>query len=70
MTYTATLAAAAIGSMLRDLHAELCGYPGQLPALAPLGDIPAFLATPAPAPNSMVAPTMQLERHERGIHAV
>ena len=35
---------AAIGSMLRDLHAELRGYPGQLPVLAPLGDIPAFLA--------------------------
>ncbi len=33
-----------IGSMLRDLHAELRGYPGQLPVLAPLGDIPAFLA--------------------------
>jgi Ser/Thr protein kinase RdoA (MazF antagonist) len=40
-----------IGSMLRDLHAELRGYPAQLrgypaqlPFLAPLGDIPAFLA--------------------------
>jgi Ser/Thr protein kinase RdoA (MazF antagonist) len=49
-----------IGSMLRDLHAELRGYPVQLrdypaqlrdypaelPFLAPLGDIPAFLARP------------------------
>jgi hypothetical protein len=32
-----------IGSMLRDLHATLCGYPDALPVLAPLGDIPAFL---------------------------
>jgi phosphotransferase family enzyme len=37
---------ATIGSMLRDLHAELRGYPGQLPLLAPLGDIAAFLARP------------------------
>jgi Ser/Thr protein kinase RdoA (MazF antagonist) len=36
----------AIGSMLRDLHAALRGYPGALPLLAPLGDIPAFLARP------------------------
>jgi Ser/Thr protein kinase RdoA (MazF antagonist) len=49
-----------IGSMLRDLHAELRGYPAQLrdnpaqlrdnpaqlPFLAPLGDIPAVLARP------------------------
>jgi Ser/Thr protein kinase RdoA (MazF antagonist) len=42
-----------IGSMLRDLHAELRDYPAQLrdypaqlPFLAPLGDIPAFLARP------------------------
>jgi hypothetical protein len=49
-----------IGSMLRDLHAELRGNPAQLrgnpaqlrgnpaqlPFLAPLGDIPAFLARP------------------------
>jgi len=35
-----------IGSMLRDLHAELRDYPAQLPRLAPLGDIPAFLARP------------------------
>ena len=42
-----------IGSMLRDLHAELRGYPAPLrgypaplPFLAPLGDIPAFLARP------------------------
>jgi hypothetical protein len=35
-----------IGSMLRDLHAELRGYPGVLPVLAPLGDILAFLARP------------------------
>ena len=34
------------GSMLRDLHAALRGYPGQAPVLAPLGDIPAFLARP------------------------
>ena len=34
------------GSMLRDLHAALRGYPGQAPVLAPLRDIPAFLARP------------------------
>jgi len=37
---------ATIGSMLRDLHAALRGYAGQAPVLAPLGDIPAFLARP------------------------
>jgi hypothetical protein len=35
-----------IGPMLRDLHAELARYPGQLPVLAPLQDIPAYLARP------------------------
>ena len=35
-----------IGSMLRDLHAALRDYPGRAPVLAPLGDIPAFLARP------------------------
>jgi len=35
-----------IGSMLRDLHAALRSYPGSPPLLAPLGDIPAFLARP------------------------
>ncbi len=35
-----------IGAMLRDLHAVLATYPVTLPALAPLGDIPAFLARP------------------------
>jgi hypothetical protein len=35
-----------IGPMLRDLHAELSGYPGQLPVLAPLQDIPSYLARP------------------------
>jgi Ser/Thr protein kinase RdoA (MazF antagonist) len=35
-----------IGSMLRDLHAALRSYPGSLPVLSPLGDIPAFLARP------------------------
>jgi hypothetical protein len=35
---------ATIGSMLRDLHAVLRSYPAQAPALAPLQDIPAFLA--------------------------
>jgi len=35
-----------IGSMLRDLHADLRHYPGAVPVLAPLGDIPAFLARP------------------------
>jgi Ser/Thr protein kinase RdoA (MazF antagonist) len=35
-----------LGSMLRDLHAVLRGYPGPLPVLAPLQDIPAFLARP------------------------
>jgi Phosphotransferase enzyme family len=37
---------ATIGSMLRDLHAVLRSYPGSLPVLAPLSDIPAFLARP------------------------
>ncbi len=37
---------ATIGSMLRDLHAALRDYPGRAPVLAPLGDIPAFLARP------------------------
>jgi Ser/Thr protein kinase RdoA (MazF antagonist) len=32
--------------MLRDLHAALRHYPGVVPVLAPLGDIPAFLARP------------------------
>jgi Ser/Thr protein kinase RdoA (MazF antagonist) len=35
-----------IGSMLRDLHAVLRRYPDPLPALAPLQDIPAYLARP------------------------
>jgi Phosphotransferase enzyme family len=37
---------AVLGSMLRDLHAVLRSYPAALPELAPLGDIPAFLARP------------------------
>ena len=37
---------ATIGAMLRDLHATLRSYPGPLPVLAPLADIPAFLARP------------------------
>jgi Phosphotransferase enzyme family len=37
---------ATIGSMLRDLHAAPRGYPGQAPVLAPLTDVPAFLARP------------------------
>jgi Ser/Thr protein kinase RdoA (MazF antagonist) len=39
-------AEATVGSMLRDLHATLRLYPGTLPVLAPLNDIPAFLARP------------------------
>jgi len=35
---------ATIGTMLRDLHAVLRAYPGAVPVLAPLRDIPAFLA--------------------------
>ncbi len=35
-----------IGSMLRDLHAALRRYPRTQPYLAPLQDIPAFLARP------------------------
>jgi hypothetical protein len=35
-----------IGPMLCDLHAELAGYPGQLPVLAPLQDISSYLARP------------------------
>jgi Ser/Thr protein kinase RdoA (MazF antagonist) len=37
---------ATAGSMLRDLHAALRSYPDPGPFLAPLGDIPAFLARP------------------------
>jgi hypothetical protein len=39
---------AIVGSMLRDLHAALRSYPGagEVPMLAPLSDIPAFLARP------------------------
>jgi Phosphotransferase enzyme family len=37
---------AMIGSMLRELHAALRSYPGTMPVLSPLGDIPAFLARP------------------------
>jgi hypothetical protein len=36
----------AIGSMLRDVHAALRGYPGALGLLTPLDDIPGFLARP------------------------
>ncbi len=39
-------AEATIGSMLRDLHAALRPYPGPVPVLAPLNDIPVFLARP------------------------
>jgi len=35
---------AAIGSMLRDLHAALRGYPAALGLLTPLDDIPRFIA--------------------------
>jgi hypothetical protein len=35
-----------MGPMLRDLHAELAHYPAQLPVLAPLQDIPSYLARP------------------------
>ncbi len=35
---------AVIGSMLRDLHAALRGYPGAVGPLTPLDDIPRFLA--------------------------
>jgi Ser/Thr protein kinase RdoA (MazF antagonist) len=35
-----------IGAMLRDLHAVLRSYPGPVPELAPLQDIPAYLARP------------------------
>lgn len=37
---------ATLGSTLRDLHAASWDYPGPAPVLAPLGDIPAFLARP------------------------
>jgi hypothetical protein len=37
---------ATMGSMLRDLHELLRTYPGAVPWLAPLRDIPAFLARP------------------------
>jgi hypothetical protein len=45
----------AIGSMLRDLHAALGHYPGDLPVLAPLRDIPAFLDRPAMAVSARQA---------------
>ena len=52
---------AVIGSMLRDLHAVLRRYPVSRPVLAPLGDIPAFLARPqtqlSPADVSVLAET-------------
>ena len=35
-----------VGPMLRDLHAELSAYPGELGVLTPLQDIPAYLARP------------------------
>lgn len=38
--------AVTVGLMLRDLHAVLRSYSGDLPVLAPLRDIPAFLARP------------------------
>jgi Ser/Thr protein kinase RdoA (MazF antagonist) len=37
---------ATVGSMLRDLHAVLRRYPGPVPELAPLADIPEFLGKP------------------------
>ena len=37
---------ATVGSMLRDLHAVLRTGPARPPVLAPLGDIPTFLARP------------------------
>jgi hypothetical protein len=37
---------ATIGAMLRDLHAVLRSYPEAAPELAPLADIPAYLARP------------------------
>ena len=37
---------ATVGAMLRDLHAVLRTSPAELPAMTPLGDIPAFLARP------------------------
>ena len=35
-----------VGAMLRDLHAALRAYPGVVTELAPLADIPAYLARP------------------------
>jgi hypothetical protein len=43
---TAVPAEATIGGMLRDLHAVLRGYPGVVPVMVSLRDIPAFLARP------------------------
>jgi hypothetical protein len=37
---------ATIGAILRDLHAVLRSYPGTMSELAPLADIPAYLARP------------------------
>jgi Ser/Thr protein kinase RdoA (MazF antagonist) len=52
---------AVVGSMLRDLHGVLFACPAQPPVLAPLGDIPAFLARPQsqlrPADIALLADT-------------
>ena len=45
---------ATVGAMLRDLHAVLRTYPGSLPVLAPLDDIPAFLARQDSADAAML----------------
>jgi len=56
---TGTADEATIGSMLRDLHAVLRACPDLPPLLAPLADIPAFLARPrtrlAPADTAILA---------------
>jgi Ser/Thr protein kinase RdoA (MazF antagonist) len=46
---------ATIGSLVRDLHAALRDYPTPLPPLAPLADIPAFLAR---RPSSQTSQTV------------
>lgn len=54
---------ATIGSMLRDLHSVLRSYPaGMLPSLAPLADIPAFLARSALPPGDTAALSAAFDR--------
>ncbi len=52
---------ARFGAMLRDLHQALRGYPHPAPRLAPLQDIPAFLARPQArlSPRARLSPSQR-----------